>query len=135
MTLSRKLGAFVLPSAAISLSVFGLSMGTAAEPEPGAAETLPMQCQISITKDRYGHTYAGVLSALQTVSGTYELSLSKRGGGNTVIRQSGEFLVSAGQTETLGQAMFGGVLPENVEAELKLHVGGKTYVCGSQAEI
>ncbi len=133
MTNLRKLGALLLPVTAMSLSALGLTAGNAAE--TGVDEAAPMQCEIAITKVKYGHSYAGVLTARKTVSGFYELNLSQTGGSNAVISQSGPFQVKAGQTQTLGQAVFGGVLPQDVDAELILHIDDKTYICGADAEI
>lgn len=128
-TLAKMLGAIVLPSAALSLSAIGLTVGNAAESDT------PMQCEISVSKDRYGHTYKGLLKAAETVQGYYELNLAQRNGGYAVISQSGEFYVKAGDTQLLGQATFGGVSPDGVEAELVLHVDGKKYLCSTQSEI
>jgi len=134
MTHIRKLGAYILPSAALSLSVFGLASGTQAE--SGADdEAQAMQCEIAISKDRYGHRYSGVLTAEKTVSGYYELDLTKRGGTQAMISQAGAFHVRAGETQTLGQAIFGGSAPKDVDARLVLHVDGQTYLCGMEAEI
>lgn len=130
--LLTKIGTFVLPAAAMSLSVFGLAAGSAAQ---SSDEDSPMQCEISITKDRFGHTYKGLVHADATVEGTYELNISKRGGGLTMISQAGTFRIPAGKTQSLGQATFGGMPPQSVAAELVLTVDGKKYVCGTDAEI
>lgn len=130
--LRTRLVAFVLPAAALSLSAFGLAAGSNAETP---SEDPPMQCQITVSKDRFGYTYKGMIHADRTVQGSYELSISKRGGGTTNINQGGPFLVKAGRTETIGQASFGGMAPESVDARLLLHVDGKTYLCSTQSEI
>lgn len=134
----KKIGAFVLPTAALSLSVLGLAAGTnaqSADEDTAAPGDMPMQCQISVTKGGFGYTYAGVLHADEAVQGSYELTLSGRGGGRTNISQSGVFSVKAGGTQTLGQATLGGMSPDSVDAQLILHVDGKSYVCGTQTDI
>ncbi len=133
MTHSRtRLGAILLPVAALSLSVFGLAAGSHAE---DAAEDLPMQCEISVTRSAFGYTYRGLIHADETIEGIYELNISKRGGGSTNISQGGPFTVKAGATRTIGQASFGGMPPEHVEAELILHLDGKSYRCSTQTDI
>jgi hypothetical protein len=124
---SLKLGALVLPAAAASLAVLGLGAGDAHTADPDA----PMTCRIAVTKSGFGHTYEGEIHARTTIEGQYELTLTGRGGGSTRISQSGDFLVRAGETEVIGQATLGGTAARNVEAELTLRVGGRTYVCGA----
>lgn len=136
MTPIRKLAAFFLPASAMSLSVFGLAAGSLAETHDDEVGTATaMQCDISISKDRYGHRYAGILTAAKTVSGYYELDLTQRGGTQAMISQAGAFHVRAGETRTLGQAIFGGSRPQDVEARLVLHIDGQTFICGTEAEI
>lgn len=133
-----RLGSLVLPVAALSLSlsVFGLASGTSANAKNATARDLPLTCEIAVSKGRYGHTYEGVVHAERTVKGTYELNITKRGGGgSSTINQSGEFYVGAGKTETLGMATFGGLPPSAVNAELTLHWNGTKLFCTNQSDI
>ena len=52
-----------------------------------------------------------------------------------MISQSGEFYVAAGKTETLGQATFGGLPPNAVNAELTLHWNGQRLFCSNHSDI
>ncbi|WP_172297724.1 curli-like amyloid fiber formation chaperone CsgH [Pseudoruegeria sp. HB172150] len=128
MTLYSIFGKFVLPAAA--LTGFGLAAGSAAENGADA----PMKCEISVTKSGMGYTYTGKVQADEPLRGSFELVLTKLGGGSTKIRQSGLLDIAAGETATLGQATFGG-LPDSVDAELILTVDGKTYSCMPQTEL
>lgn len=130
---ARKIGAYLIPAAALSLSGLGLVSGNAAESD-AEDDALPMQCQISVSKDRFGHTFKGLLKATETVQGFYELNLAQRGNNHAVISQAGDFHVKAGDTQILGQATLGGMSLDSVEAELILHVNGKKYTCGTQTE-
>lgn len=131
-----RLGKYLLPVAAASMSVFGLAgIGTAHSTSDGARER-PIDCEIAVTKGRHGHTYEGRVHAARTVKGTYELNITKRGrSGNAMISQSGEFYVAAGKTETLGQATFGGLPPSAVNAELTLRLNGTSLTCSNQADL
>ena len=121
------LSKLVLPAAALGVAVFGLAASTNAHSSNDHAA--PVTCEISVSKGRYGHTYEGVVHAESAAKGTYKLSLSKRGnGGSAMINQSGDFNVAAGDSESLGQATFGG-LPSMVDATLTLRMKGKTLTC------
>ena len=129
------LKALILPAAAATLSVTGLSAGSSAGSTAGTGE-VPLNCEIAVTKGRYGHTYEGRVTARKTVSGTYELSITKRGGGgSSMISQSGEFYVPAGKTDTLGQATFGGLPPSSVNAELTIFWNGQRLFCTNHTDI
>jgi hypothetical protein len=130
-----KLKALFLPAAALTLSAAGLAAGSGASQGTGA-EAEPLTCEIAVTKGRYGHTYEGRITARRSVHGTYELSITKRGGGgNAMISQSGEFHVAAGKSDSLGQATFGGLPPDAVNAELTLNWNGKTLFCTNHTDL
>ena len=67
-----------LTGAALTLSVFGLAAGSSAHSTTGAA---PVECEISVSKGRYGTTYEGIVHADKAAHGTYALKISKRGNG------------------------------------------------------
>ncbi|MDJ0825917.1 MAG: curli-like amyloid fiber formation chaperone CsgH [Rhodobacter sp.] len=128
------LGKSVLPAAAMALSAIGLAAGSNAH--SAADRDLALSCEIAVSKGRYGHTYEGVVHADAAASGSYALTITKRGGGNSaMISQSGEFRVRAGQSETLGQATFGGLPPEDVDAELTLRWNGHRLICSNHIDI
>lgn len=129
-------GGLVLPAAAaaLGLSAVGLAAGSGATPKTAATEA-PLECEIAVSHDRYGHTYEGRVHAHRAVSGTYELTITRRGGaGHAMISQSGEFRLARGASESLGQATFGGLSPDKVNAELVLHWNGERLVCSNQSE-
>ncbi|MDJ0627364.1 MAG: curli-like amyloid fiber formation chaperone CsgH [Rhodobacter sp.] len=126
-------GNLVLAAAATALSAIGLAAGSNAHSSGGE---LPLSCEIAVSKGRYGHTYEGVVHAGAAVTGSYELSITKRGsGGRAMISQSGDFRVAAGGSETLGQATFGGLPPDAVDAELTLSWNGHRLTCSNHTEI
>jgi len=131
------IGKLVLPAAALTLSMFGMAAATNAHStKDQAANDLPLECEIAVSKGQYGHTYEGRITATSTVTGTYELNITKRGSsGRAMISQSGDFRVAAGKTETLGQATFGGLPPSSVDAQLTLNWKGHTLACSNQEDI
>ncbi|MCP3969214.1 MAG: hypothetical protein GY717_02605 [Rhodobacteraceae bacterium] len=127
----KHLGKLALPLTALSLSVFGLAAGTSAHSSDDADQ--PMTCEISVSKGSYGHTYEGVIHATETIKGSYELNITKRGStGSAMISQSGDFRVAGGDTETLGRATFGGLPPDSVDAQLTLRWNGHKMICSNQ---
>lgn len=132
----KRIGKLVLPLVAVSASVFGLAAGSDAHSVANFSRAVPVSCEISVSKGRYGHIYEGIVRADRPVNGTYQLNISKRGGsGTAIISQSGEFQVAGGATETLGQATFGGVPPSAVEAVLTLWINGRKLDCTDKSEI
>ncbi len=129
----NRLAKLALPAAALTLSVFGMAAGSNAHSaDDETAGDAPLNCEIAVSKGRYGHTYEGVIHAVKTVKGTYELNIRQRGNsGGSMISQSGDFYVRAGKTETLGQATFGGLPPGSVDAELTLRWNGHKMVCSN----
>ena len=132
----KRFGKLAIPAVVLSLSVFGLAATSNAHSTDDNAGDLPLNCEIAVSKGRYGHTYEGVIHATSTVRGTYELNISKRGStGRAMISQSGDFYVPAGTSETLGQATFGGMPPDTVNAELTLRFNGHKLACTNQSDI
>ncbi len=129
------LKALILPAAAVTMSVTGLAAGSGTGSTTPNDEP-PLNCEIAVSKGRHGHTYEGRVTANQTVRGTYELSITKRGGGgSSMISQSGEFYVPAGRTDSLGQATFGGLPPSSVKAELTVYWNGQRLFCTNHTDI
>lgn len=127
----HRFGKLVLPAAAVAMSVFGLAAGSSAHSSDD--EAAPVNCEIAVSKGRYGHTFEGVIHANMTTKGSYELNISKRGSnGSAMISQSGNFHVAADASQTLGQATFGGLPPEAVDAELTLRWKGHKMTCSNQ---
>lgn len=132
----KSLRTLILPAAAISISVLGLAAGSNAGSNSNSASDLPLNCEIAVSKGRYGHTYEAVVHANKAVRGTYALSISKRsGGGSAMISQSGDFALAAGKSDTVGQATFGGTPPSAINAELTIRFNGQTMTCSNHTDI
>lgn len=126
----------ILPAAALSMSVFGLAAGSSAHSTDRSARNLPLDCEIAVSRDRNGHTYEGRVHAAKAVKGSYELNITKRGGGgSSVISQSGDFNVAAGKSETLGSASFGGSPTSAVTAELTVYWNGTKLSCSNHTDL
>lgn len=126
--IAKLIGALIVPAAALS----GLGLAATGAAESG--DVLPMQCQITVQKARFGHSYTGVLKSDVPVQGTYEMTLEQNSGGSARIRQAGDFSLKAGETQTLGQATLGTSNPGAVQVELLLHVGGQTLSCATKRD-
>ena len=132
----KRFGKLAIPAVALSLSVFGLAATSNAHSKGDNPSDLPLNCEIEVSKGRYGYTYEGIVHASSTTKGTYELNIKQSGAsGRAVISQSGDFYVPAGTSKTLGQATFGGLPPASVDAELTLRFNGHTLACSNQSDI
>ena len=125
-----------LPAAALALAAIGMAGGSTAQSGSGQTQTGPLNCEIAVSTGRYGRTYEGLVHAAKDTSGSYELTINKRGAsGRAMISQSGTFHVAAGDSETLGQATFGGLPPSSVIAELTLRWNGQTLTCDNDIDL
>jgi len=132
---SLRLGGLVLPAVVLTFTIVGIAAASKAHSTDDTAADLPLSCEIAVSKGRYGQTYEARVHADSAVSGSYRLSLSKSGaGGSAMISQSGDFALGAGDSETVGQATFGGV-PSSVDAELILRWNGIDLRCPGDLEI
>ena len=123
-----------LPATALALAALGMAGGSTAQ--SGQTQTGPLDCEIAVSTGRYGRTYEGLVHAAEDASGSYELTINKRGAsGRAMISQSGTFNVAAGDSETLGQATFGGLPPSAVIAELTLRWNGQTLTCDNDIDL
>ena len=123
-----------LPAAALAALAIGMAGNSTAQ--SGQTQTGPLDCEIAVSTGRYGRTYEGLVHAAEDASGSYELTINKRGAsGRAMISQSGTFRVAAGKSETLGQATFGGLPPSAVIAELTLRWNGQTLTCDNDIDL
>lgn len=103
-----------------------------AEPLSGSA---PLRCEIALRETGAVTTYEARVQALEPVTGDYAFHLVQRsGGGHSVTRQSGAFHLSAGETDVIGTARFGGAVGY-VDATLRLTVNGQTLQCAPRDTI
>ena len=129
LSFKRSLPAALLLTSLVSLAATS-NAHSGGEDMPASASTSgPVSCEISVSKTRYGHVYAGVVHSDSALTGSYKMHITKSGnGGQAVINQAGNFSLKAGASATLGQATFGGS-PANVDAELILHWNGQKLSC------
>lgn len=94
-------------------------------------KTMPLRCEIVERSTGMGVQLESYVHADQTTRGRYTFNVKQAGGhGSSVIEQSGDFTVTAGQSAKLGQAAFGGD-PGDYDVELTLAWNGKRAVCRS----
>ena len=88
-----------------------------------------VRCEIAV-EDRAGRvTLEGFVDAASSISGSYELLVTKTGGGGTSdIRQGGEFSANAGARTPLGTVVLAGD-GGAYTAKLKITWDGKSAVC------
>ena len=90
-----------------------------------------VRCEVAI-KERAGRVMLqGFVDAASSISGSYELLVSKAGSGGTAnISQGGEFSAAAGARTPLGNVVLGGD-GGSYSAKLKVTWDGKTASCES----
>lgn len=123
----------LLPVATTSV-VLGSALANQAIPHP--IQETGVTCEIAVEQTQYGNRYAGQITATQAVAGDYTLTINKRGAnGRAMLTQGGAFTVAAGETQTLGQATFGGLPPKAVIAEMTLTWDGHSLSCDNDIDI
>jgi hypothetical protein len=69
----------------------------------------PVRCEIQVKEHGNSVTLEGVVFAKTAIEGSYQLRVSKSGGGGSSnINQSGDFSAGPGQPSTLGIVTLGG---------------------------
>lgn len=118
--------AYLTPKTALGGALTALVIGgTAISAQSGDTNGLPLTCVIDVTSRGGMLTVEGVLSAEETVAGTYNLSVTRQG---AELNQGGPFAVRAGTTERLGRVTINGPASA-LDAELTLEVNGRTASC------
>ena len=88
-----------------------------------------VHCEIAVEKRSGGVTLEGFVDAASSISGSYELLVTKAGdGGSSNIRQGGEFSARAGARTPLGTVILGGG-DGAYTAKLKINWDGKSAEC------
>lgn len=117
-----------IPLAIAALIATGAACATALDSAPNDD---PLHCDIHITESQGMTTIQARATAPAAVSGQYVLDIHQRsGGGSARIRQSGDFALAPGRSETLGEATLGGTRSQ-FEAELTLSSGTLSRRCRS----
>jgi hypothetical protein len=103
----------------------GATPGAVSKTDPKA----PVACSLAISESRGTVTVAGRIEAREAVSGHYDLSVSRSGGGNSAdIRQGGAFSLAAGEAADLGSAQLSG-RASGLDGALTVTVNGETFAC------
>ncbi|MBR2537276.1 MAG: hypothetical protein IKE66_14500 [Hyphomicrobium sp.] len=112
------------------VAVAGLATAGIAATSTSAASD-GVRCEIAV-KERSGRvTLEGFVDAASSISGSYELLVSKAGGGGSAhISQGGEFSAAAGARTPLGNVVLGGDAG-SYSATLKVTWDGKSVSCKS----
>lgn len=90
-----------------------------------------VRCEIAVKEYAGRVTLEGYVEAASSISGSYELLVSKAsGGGRSNISQGGKFSAAAGARTALGNVVLGGD-GGSYSAKLKVNWDGKTASCES----
>lgn len=117
-----------IQNSALAAALTGLVLGcTAISADTGGKEAdgHPLTCTVGIAPAGDMLAVEGVLSAEDDVSGTYQLTVTRRG---TALNQGGPFALAAGETERLGHIRLNGP-SAGLEAELTVEIDGKPVPC------
>lgn len=88
-----------------------------------------VRCEIATEKTSGGVKLEGFVDAASSISGSYELLVTKAGGGGSSnIRQGGEFSATSGTRTPLGTVVLAGD-GGTYTAKLKIKWDGKSAVC------
>jgi hypothetical protein len=88
-----------------------------------------VRCEIAVEMRSDGVTLEGFVDAASSITGSYELLVTKAGGGGSSdIRQGGEFSATSGARTPLGTVVLAGD-GGTYTAKLKIRWDGKNAVC------
>ena len=113
-------------SLAVGLSVIGTAFAAAGSVEAASGG---VRCEIQVKDKAGGVALEGIVTNSSAIDGTYQLVISKSGGGGSSdIKQSGAFSSKAGQDTSLGTVMLGGD-GGHYTAKLKVLWDGRSTEC------
>lgn len=93
----------------------------------GAAPDGPAACEIVAQRQGASLQLTALARAERAVTGSYTFEVASTRGGNTRIRQGGDFTAGPGRPATLGTlGLDAGAI---YDATLELKVGGRTMAC------
>jgi hypothetical protein len=88
-----------------------------------------VHCEIAVEKRSSGVTLEGFVDAASSITGSYELLVTKAGGGGSSnIRQGGEFSATSGARTPVGAVVLAGD-GGTYTAKLNIMWNGKSAVC------
>jgi hypothetical protein len=102
------LAVWLLP-AALGIGAAGAIHGSIERVGDGRTASQPLRCEIQVQEHGNSVALEGVVFAKSAVMGSYQLRVSKTGGGGSSdINQSGEFSAGPGGPSTLSTVTLGG---------------------------
>ena len=111
---------------AMGLGVIGTVAAGAASVE---AASDSIRCEIQVTSRSGGVSLEGIVHANAAIDGSYQLVITKSGGGGrSDIAQGGEFSAAPGKATSLGTVMLGGN-GGSYTAKLKVKWNGNSTEC------
>ena len=115
------------------VATFAAIVGCAAGAgEQSAAASEPLRCEIEQSSMNGALVLRGVVYADRDIAGTYRLTVTGAGNGNSAnISQGGGFSASRGETARLGTVMLGN---RNAAYDVRLEIesGGLGYQCAER---
>ena len=122
-------GAVVILGAACTAS-----LATSSRSDHAQGDASPdLVCELHLTESAGQVHLRAQATSPAARSGTYRLEVLHRGsGGQSQIKQGGEFDLRAGETTTLGEASFSGTARQ-ISADLTLQSGALTRRCSKAA--
>lgn len=113
-------------SLAVGLGVIGIVAAGAGSVEAAAGG---VRCEVQIKARSGGVTLEGIVHSNAAIDGTYQLVVTKSGGGGSSdINQGGAFSAVAGEDTSLGTVMLGGN-GGSYTAKLKVKWNGNSTEC------
>jgi hypothetical protein len=98
-----------LVPAALGVAATGVIHSSIQRVDAGQKASEPIRCEIQVNERGPSVTLEGVVFAKTAIEGTYQLRVSKSGGGGSSdINQSGDFSAGPGEPSTVGTVMLGG---------------------------
>jgi hypothetical protein len=111
---------------ALTIAAGLLAAGFASRTSSAASEGV--RCEIAVEEQAGRVMLEGFVDTASRISGSYELLVSKTGGGGSSdISQGGEFSADAGARTALGTVVLDG--DGSYTAKLKIRWNGKTATC------
>lgn len=116
-----------MPTLAATTALVASAVG----PTVGTASAADVKCLIKISDSGQTKDFQGLLIANGDVSGSFRFSVTGSGHGNSSeIVQSGDFSAARGHAVEAGSVTLNG--SSRYTAQLKVWVGGRTYVCSDR---
>ena len=129
------------PALFLGVSLAGFAAAACGVPQTNAQtnvqantpQTTPLRCEIALDETRGSTRIEGRVLSDTPVHGTYAMAITSRGGGGqTTIRQSGDFDAAPGTPALLAETHLGGAAARH-DIDLRITVAGRTLSCAPSA--